>query len=224
MTGRVVTKDADKSLLKDRAYAGIKQRIQDGTFASGSFLSERQLASLLDMSKTPIKAAMQRLEQEGFVKVSPQQGIVVRELSVHEIADQFELRRALETFVVAAISGKLNPKQLSDFERNLADQAKAASQGSVARLVELDTEFHLLICEVFGNDAILECMLLHRAKIHRVISQVMSQAPDRLGDAVKEHVGIFKAIQKGKPELAVKLVERHLDFGKQYLLTSKWSS
>jgi len=212
----------DRSLLKDQAYDGIKERIQDSTFAPGHFLSERQLSSLLGMSKTPIKAAIERLEQEGFVRVSPQQGIVVRELSIKEIADQFEMRTALEVFVVRAITGNLTLKQQSLFERNLTLQATAASKGSVERLVELDANFHWLMCEVFGNQAIVECMRLQRSKIHRIIFQVMSGSPGRLADAVKEHAAIYAAIKRGKVEQAAKLVEQHLAFGKQFLLASKW--
>src|SRR4051794_4236895 len=84
-----------RSFLKDEAYEKIKGRLLEGDYAPGSFLSERQLAENLGMSKTPVKAALERLESEGFIAVSPQQGIVVRELSVREIADQYEIRAAL---------------------------------------------------------------------------------------------------------------------------------
>jgi DNA-binding GntR family transcriptional regulator len=209
--------------LKEQAYREIKQRIQDGSLAGGQFLSERRLAELLKMSKTPIKAALERLEFEGFVSVSPQQGIVVRELTIQEIADQFELRKALECFVVQSIAGKLTPEQLRPIAKNLKEQAAAAKLQQVSRLVELDAEFHLRLCQAFGNAAILECMAQHRAKMHRVIYQVMSQAPNRMVDAVREHREVFAAIRDGRPKLAVELVVKHLDFGKRHLLNSKWS-
>jgi DNA-binding GntR family transcriptional regulator len=59
--------------------------------------------------------------------------------------------------------------------------------------------------------------------MHRVIFEVMSQAPGRLTDAVDEHEKILAAVEYGKPAEAVKLVTQHLDFGKQCLLSSKWS-
>src|SRR5262249_5818701 len=91
-------------LLKERAYAEIKRRILSGDPASGRFLSERQLSLQLGMSKTPVRAALERLEQEGIVTISPQQGIVVRDLSIHEIADQYEIRAALETYVLRSLA------------------------------------------------------------------------------------------------------------------------
>ena len=101
----------DGLLLKERAYSEIKQRLQAGEYASGTFLSERQLAIQLGMSKTPIRAALERLEQEGFVAISPHQGVIIRDLSVHEIADQYEFREALETFVARRMAGRLTPAQ-----------------------------------------------------------------------------------------------------------------
>src|SRR5437899_8390145 len=98
-----------RALLKDRAYDRIKVRLLNDDYPPGSFLSERQLAENLGMSKTPVKAALERLESEGFISVSPQQGIVVRELSVHEIADQYEIRAALESYTVRALAGRLTP-------------------------------------------------------------------------------------------------------------------
>lgn len=222
MATRTANIKVPRALLKDVAYEEIKQRIQNSTFSPGDFLSERQLSTLLGMSKTPIKAAIERLEQEGFVGVSPQQGIVVRELSVKEIADQFEMRTALEVFVVRAITGKLTPKQQSQFERNLALQTAAVAKQQIERLVDLDADFHWLMCEVFGNQAIEACMRLQRSKIHRIIFQVMSGSPGRLSEAAKEHAAIYAAIKRGKVEQAAKLMEQHLDFGKQYLLASRW--
>jgi GntR family transcriptional regulator, rspAB operon transcriptional repressor len=216
-------KSPEKRSLKEKAYGAIKDRIQNNKFLPGEFLSERQLAELLGMSKTPIKAAIERLEQEGFVRVAPQQGIVVRELSVQEIADQFELREALESFVVRAISGKLTPAQQEEFESNLSAQKVAAKAGAMTKMVELDGAFHLLICDVFGNAAISNCIQQQRSITHRIISKVISSSPNRAMDTVAEHRAIYSAIQSGNRELAVERVVRHLDFGKQYLLKSKWA-
>src|SRR5262249_62036557 len=66
---------ASRGLLKERAYEEIKRRLLAGEFPPGSFLAERQLAGLLGMSKTPVKAALGRLGDGGFITVSPPQGI-----------------------------------------------------------------------------------------------------------------------------------------------------
>ena len=82
----------NKVLLKEQAYDELKALILAGEFATGSFLSERALADRLGMSKTPIRTALERLEQERFITISPQQGVVVRELTLQEIIMIFVLR------------------------------------------------------------------------------------------------------------------------------------
>src|SRR5215471_20538734 len=113
-----------RSFLKDRAYEKLKLRLLNNDYPPGSFLSERQLAENLGMSKTPVKAALERLEAEGYISVSPQQGIVVRELSVHEIADQYEIRAALESYTLRTLAGKLTPDQVARVRANLQAQAR----------------------------------------------------------------------------------------------------
>ena len=90
-----------RGLLKERAYDEIKRMVLTGELNPGTFLAERQLAARLGMSKTPVRSALERLESEGFIRISPQQGAIIRDLSLDEITDQYEIRTALETFVRA---------------------------------------------------------------------------------------------------------------------------
>jgi DNA-binding GntR family transcriptional regulator len=212
---------ADKSLLKQRAYDELKQWIQDATFAPGSFLSERQLAAQLGMSKTPVKAALERLEAEGFVSISPKQGIVVRDLSVHEIADQFEIRLALESFVLRNIAGRLDHEQAARLRENLNRQQQAARDVDLAAAVQLDYEFHTLFCEFLGNQEILRVMLQLRERMHRVVSRVLRQNADRLASSYREHCAIAEAVLAGDADRATVAIEEHLNYGKQFLLSPR---
>ncbi len=212
---------ADKSLLKDRAYTEIKQAILRSKFLPGAFLSERQLAGLLGMSKTPIKAALERLESEGFITVSPQQGIVVRDLSVHEIADQFEIRLALEAFVLRSLAGKLTTAQTTLVRKNLREQHQATKAIDRIAAIELDADFHGLFCEFLGNREILRVMLHLREKMHRVVSRVLEKTPERLRAGYHEHCAIAEAVITGRADQAAVALEEHLNYGKQLLLSPR---
>ncbi len=211
----------DKGLLKERAYSEIKGYIQRDEYLPGEFLSERQLASRLGMSKTPVKAALERLEVEGFVAVSPQQGIVVRDLSIHEIADQFEIRLALESFVLRAIAGKLNSGQTAQVRKNLREQAKAARNGDLATAAQLDSEFHTSFCEFLGNREIVRVMMQLREKMHRVVVRVFENRHERLQSSYREHSEIAQAVLDGDASRAVASLEEHLNCGKQLLLSPR---
>ncbi|MBI1312768.1 FCD domain-containing protein [bacterium] len=212
---------SERSLLKQRAYDELKQRIQDATFQPGAFLSERQLAGQLGMSKTPVKAALERLEAEGFIAVSPQQGIVVRDLSVHEIADQFEIRQALESFVLRSLAGKLCNAQVTQLRGNLRQQQQAAKSGDTRAAARLDSEFHTLFCTFLGNQEIIRVMLHLREKMHRVVTRVFDQNTHRLGSSYREHQAIADAVLSGNGDQAATALEEHLNYGKQLLLSPR---
>lgn len=219
-TGRRTLTLPGRSLLKERAYTRIKAAILNGDFATAGFIAERQLAEQLGMSKTPVRAALERLEAEGFVSVSPQQGVVVRDLTVHEIADHYEIRIALETYVLRALAGRLTAEQQGRLQVNLAAQAALDATHS-ARAVELDAEFHNLFCEFLGNAEILRVMAQLREKAHRVITKVFQVNPARIATSYAEHQAIASAILGGDAALAARLIEEHLEYGKQCLLSPR---
>ena len=212
---------SEKALLKDRAYCEIKQFIQCDEFSAGEFLSERKLAIRLGMSKTPIKAALERLEAEGFIAVSPQQGIIVRDLSIHEIADLFEIRLALESFVLGSIAGTVTTSQATQIRRNLREQSKAAKAADLNLATRLDSEFHSLFCQFLGNREILRVMSQLREKMHRVVNRVFENTPERLQSAYREHSLIARAVLDGDADRAIASLEEHLNCGKQLLLSPR---
>jgi DNA-binding GntR family transcriptional regulator len=213
--------DLPKILLKQRAYDALKRRIQEAVLEPGTFLSERQLAAQLGMSKTPVKAALERLEAEGFIAVSPQQGIVVLDLSIHEIADQFEIRLALESFVLRSIAGHLSDEQACRVRANLDLQQQAAESEDISATVKLDAEFHALFCEFMGNREIVRVMARLRERIHRVITRVFGQDVSRLAVSLEEHRSIAEAVFIGNPDQAAQAIEEHLQYGKQQLLSPR---
>lgn len=210
-----------RRLMKEAAYAEIKERILSGEFEAGRFLSERQLALRLKMSQTPVRAALEKLQMEGLVAISPQQGVVVCELSIHDIADQFEYREAIEVFVVRRIAGRLTPSQVARLRENLERQRRVVLTGDVPGNIELDTEFHLMLCEFHGNREFLRAMEALRDKIHRAIVRVQTRNPDRLNQGYEEHVRIAEAVIDGNANEAARTILAHLESGKAVLLSPR---
>jgi DNA-binding GntR family transcriptional regulator len=170
------------------------------------------------MSKTPVKAALERLELEGFICVSPQQGIVVREFSVHEIADLYEIRAALESYTMRLIAGRLTDPQVARLRANLAALKGIAGSGDVASAVVLDAEFHVLFTRFLGNREFLRVMEHLRHKMHRVITKAFHLNPGRIDTSYEEHKAIADLVIAGNGSRAAKLIESHLEKGKQLIL------
>ncbi len=201
--------------LKHRAYAALKDRLISGALTPGTLLSERRLAQSLKMSKTPVHGALERLEAEGFVTVTAQQGIIVRAVSPEEIADHFEIREAIETFVVARLAGKLTSEQAGRLKQNLAEHRRAVRQGDIAEHIRIDSEFHLHLCDCHGNKEITRAMGQIRDKIHRVMHHISTRFPVRMNGALSEHEAIVAALLAGDGPAAADRMTSHLRNGLQ---------
>ncbi len=208
-----------RTLLKDQAYQQIKSLITTGEYPPGTFLSENMLATRLGMSKTPVRSAIERLEAAGFLVVSPQQGILVSGLSLDEIIDHFEIRAALETFLMRRLAGRLTGEQIEKLRANLAEQAAAAEAGDLVLYQRLDPELHQLFCESLGNREITTAMLRLQDKLHRIITRVIQTNPDRMVSSLREHEAILEALVEGDGEEAAKRMEEHLERGRRYLVS-----
>ena len=103
--------------LKQQAYLRLKRLILAGELKAGTVLSVRQLAAQLEMSRTPVHAAIERLEADGLVTLAPQHGVMVREMSMQDIVNHYQIRQALEPFVLARLAGRLSADQIRQLRR-----------------------------------------------------------------------------------------------------------
>jgi DNA-binding GntR family transcriptional regulator len=209
------------SLLQKQAYSQLRQLIVSGHAPPGSFLSERQLAAQMGMSKTPVHVALERLQAEGFIDVSPQQGIVVREMSIQDIVEHYELRQAVESYVVTKLSGRLTAEQIKRLKDVLTRHKKAVKTGDHIQYVVLDSEFHLLLCEFLNNRQITQTLEQLRDKIHQVIQRVTNLDRNRIAEALAEHAAIAEAMIDGNTTSASRLLIEHLEIGKQRILNPR---
>lgn len=212
-----MNKKGQAPLLKEVAYQRIKENILDEKFAPGSFLSERELIEILDMSKTPIKNALTRLETEGFVTVSSKQGIIINELSLNRIIDIYNLRIALETYICAQIAGKLTAEQCDMLEKNLEITEEKAMQLDIKGFTRADHDFHLLLCECLGNQEIYRVLLNYQDHLQRITLLHLRKDPQRMQQFWQEHVNIYQFLKTGDLK-SVEFVEDHLQQSKQKLL------
>jgi DNA-binding GntR family transcriptional regulator len=173
------------------------------------------------MSKTPVRSALERLESEGFISISPQQGAIIRDLSLGEVADQYEIRVALETFVARGLAGRLTPDPVARLESNLEAQRANLDAGDIDRSIALDEEFHSLLRTSVGNREILRVMVQLRDKTHRVIYRAFKRNPGRIAPSYEEHRAIAEATVAGDVSLAARQVEQHRRFGKGALLSPR---
>ncbi len=209
----------ERVLLKDQAYVELKRLIQSGEFPPHLALSERQLSERLGMSKTPIRAALENLEMQGLVTVSPQRGIFIRELSARETGELFDVRLAVEPFASAKLAQlSWSIAQRAALKKNLACQKRAVKAEDPLAAAELDFEFHRLLAQVLDNREIVAWLEKCFDQLHRSVLHINRLVPGRLQTSYADHVGIAHAIMDGDQSKSRLLMQEHLKFGRRFLL------
>jgi GntR family transcriptional regulator, rspAB operon transcriptional repressor len=207
-----------RRLLAHEAYDTLKSALQKGDFEGGAVLSEREIARRLRMSETPVKAALARLQEEGFVTITPRHGIVVRALSWDEIDEIFELREALEGWVLRKLARKgLDPDQDRSLEKNLRALEAAARLRDLEASTRLDTEFHIMLGAFTGNGRVARTLSQLREQLHRIIRGRLSINDSRLLPSALEHRAIVEALRARDGDLAVRRLDEHFRNGREAL-------
>lgn len=113
---------------RDLAYEEIKKLILSGKLSNDMSISENVLAKMLGMSRTPVRDALRRLEMDGFVRIIPNQGVVIREVSINEVKEIYDMRIALEEFVTKELADMFSDKDFSNLEKILKKQEEACKK------------------------------------------------------------------------------------------------
>ncbi len=203
--------------LRDIVFEALREAVIAGQLRPGERLMEVQLAEELGVSRTPVREAIRKLELEGFVIMVPRKGAYVSDMSIKDVTDVFEIRRALEGLAAELAAERMTDEELEELERILVCTAETTARLDVLSTVDMDTGFHQVIYEASRNEK-LSSMLYHlREQIQRFRTQSLSR-PGRLKRALVDHRGIVDALRQRDTELARKLAEQHIEDAESELL------
>ncbi|MGK0617654.1 GntR family transcriptional regulator [Meiothermus cerbereus] len=217
--------DVDELPLREQAYLHIKRLILNEELPPNSFLSERGLAQQLGMSKTPVRLAIARLENEGFVRVSPQQGIVVLALSFEEVLEHIDFRLALEGYVVKRLAGSLSRSQAKVLHEHIRQQQTLAQNPKTISetLVYADMAFHRQLASTLGNRQITQALERQQDMLYRVAHRVYQKHPTRREQSIAEHQRLVELLIEGAKAEALELIELHITRIKSLLISASAS-
>lgn len=188
--------------LSDTAYSELRSRITTLEIPPGSSFSEAQIALELGLSKTPVREALTRLRQEGFVTVEPGAGYRAAEVTIKDTRELFALRVLLEGEAAAlAASQAVRMADLRQLEELCVSTYAPADTGSVDRFLQANTQFHLMVGRASGSvrlAQLLEVMLVQMERLFRIGLLLSSRAEE----IVHEHRALLEAIMAGDGEMA----------------------
>jgi DNA-binding GntR family transcriptional regulator len=197
------------ALLHEAAYDQIRSRILNSQLLPDEPLSEYQLAIDLNMSRTPIREALKRLEHDGLVRFVVNRGAFVRGLSASDISEIYEVREQLEGFAAFTAATNMRDTEIAALERELAYAEKLSAQGRVAETFESDVHLHRSLIACTHNDRLASILATLADQVHRV--RVLSpNTPGRIEATLREHEEILSAVKRRDGEAARAAMVRHL--------------
>ena len=204
---------------EEEVYMKLEEEILSGKHARGAALTEMSVSERLGVSRTPVRAALHRLAEEGLVEITPNRGAVVIGVTVDDLTDTYKIRIRLEGLASAMAAERLS----EDGKRALTEAVELSeyyvSKGDTEKLKELDSEFHSIIYAATGNRMLGKILTeLHRnIKSYRKLSLTV---PGRLEKSIGEHREILAAILDGDAERADVLTSVHIERAMNNMITA----
>ena len=196
--------------LTQRTYERMRAGIIGGRYPAGTVLGEGRLAEDLGVSKTPVRHALNRLRQEGFLAPGPRRQLVVADLSPERRAEIRDVRKALETIAVRRACEVSSIDDVDHLRLLLIRQRRAADAHAEDDFIELDEELHLAIAAA-AHLPVVERMLRTIKGFVRVIRLGTARSRDHLYNVLAEHEAIVDAIEQRDSDAAVAALMAHLE-------------
>jgi DNA-binding GntR family transcriptional regulator len=202
-----------RSNLAEAAYTRLKSELHDFQWVPGDRFSEAEIGERLGMSRTPVREALFRLRNEGFIEVESKTGWFVKPIDFDRIEHLYDLRIVLETAGVARLEQRTDePSELQALKA--AWLVPAAERLADARAVgELDEQFHAQLVAAGGNPEI--------ARVHqdvtdriRIVRRLDFTRADRIDATYQEHAKILRAVIQRRTDQAQLLLKSHIEQSK----------
>lgn len=196
--------------LKLKAYNLIKEKIISCEYAPSSYINEEQIGESISVSRTPIRDALSRLEQEGLITIMPKKGIVVSPLSVNDINMIFEVRSMYEPYALEHYGHVLDGTRLLGFFEAVSKTALKNDPENHQEFFKLDDDLHAFIMSAVPNRFLHQTYDLIQNQNLRFRVMTGARIEKRLNDTCEEHLDILKACLQGDWILAADTMREHL--------------
>ena len=191
----------------DQAYRELRRRILLRQYAAGERLLEVELARQAGVSRTPVREALHRLGEEGFVVVVPNQGVWVANPTPEGMEQAYEVREVLECKAVAKAAANVTPLLIARLEAKVAEEESIIQNRDIDRYMTVNTDFHMTLAMGSGNGVMVDF-------IRRIlmITGVYMAFFDPFFDetTLEEHRRIVRVVSTGDVEGSVAVMREHI--------------
>ena len=194
-------------LIRDGVYEHIRADILSCVLLPGARIFENDLAKRYDVSKSPVRDALLRLQEQGLIEVLPRKGYLIRPISKSDAYDLYEMRLLLEKSSLRRACNEASDEDLASL-----DQFRAVDNGDLVHWVMYNRNFHRRITELSGNSRMARITAEVIDQFDRLTFVGVSSAPSETTSekSVAEHVEIIDALQARDRSKVTKLITKHI--------------
>ena len=202
--------------LADQVFEKLENDIIQGTYARGEILTELKLVEQLGVSRTPIREALRRLEQERLIEDTGK-GSRVLGITMEDLEDIMNIRERIEGLAAYYAAKNITPESLRELTHIVDLQEFYFSKKDKEHLRQVDDQFHDMICIMSGRSVISDTLIPLMRKTRRY-RRVAIDNWERTTDTMNEHKRLYEAIAAGNAELAQELSTAHIAHAKAHII------
>ncbi|MGW4848410.1 GntR family transcriptional regulator [Nocardia brasiliensis] len=214
-----VSRQSTAEVIADR----LREAIMRGSFAPGDQLGEADLAARFDVSRGPVREAMQRLVSEGLLHSIRHRGIFVIDLTLDDVADIYHARTAIEGGALELILDGRREIAYAALGESVDQMCAAAENGDAAGLSDADQAFHVALVDSAGSPRLARAARTLLIETRMCLGALQTTNPD-LHEQAREHVELRDAIGAGPAARARKLLVEHMRCAVQAIAADRSST
>lgn len=201
-------------MKKNLVYDIIKNKIITGELVQGENINEKKLSEVFNVSRTPVRGALDLLEKEGWIKSISRKGYVISEITFSDMKDLFQIRRELEPVFLSMAFNFLEVSTL----RKIKDKINSFIENKDCKSLRIiDDRFHLYLVESTYNRFAIETMRVISEHISRTRYLTFNDQKETF-DSAQDHIDIIDALLDKNLEKAIKILKDHIDKSQLYFL------
>jgi DNA-binding GntR family transcriptional regulator len=198
-------------------YEFLKERIMEGSLKPGEKLNERELARQANVSRTPVREALKRLEHEGFVENLRQRGAFVKKYSPEELDVLHQMLFRMESLALELSAPKLRDRDFAKLREMLSLMQADAAEHEPKHFISLNMAFHLFFAEKTGSAELTRTIDLLLGQIMRLLYVRIAVGSDATL-YIEEHREILDSLQGKSEKSPVETLEKHLERSRRSVL------
>ncbi|MEF2094154.1 GntR family transcriptional regulator [Bacillus sp. CFBP9009] len=197
-----------RTSVREEAYMILRDWIVQGILTPGQQLRDKELAEQLGVSRTPIREALLRLEDEGFVETKPSRSTIVSPIQLEGVLNIYSIVWTLEKLAMEQAFDFIEEKHLIEMEANNHEVKKAIDEGNQIVAVQKDDDFHSIYINLSTNEELKRILSGLKQKLIRIELFYFNQVSD-VDLSVDEHDQIIQALRNGNLNMVLKVIEKN---------------